>query len=156
MNKTLKQYLELYQPTYEALVEEFGEDVHRELNQMIEVGMIEVAEIYRFTMPNSTARLVNDIIHRTCEVFDVPRHKLLGKSRIRPMPQIRHVLGHYFYGKLGITLNQTGLYLGCRDHATVLHGNKQVDNAATDFVLRDIVLRFHKEVINHATEITKS
>jgi len=155
MNKTLKQYLELYQPTYEALVEEFGEEVHRELNQMIEVGMIEAVEIYRFTMSDPTDRLVNEIISRTCEVFNVPRHKLISKIRKRPIPQVRQVLGNYFHEHLGLTLTKAGEYLWL-NHCTVLHGNRQVANAATDFVLRDVLKKFNDEVINAPTETTKS
>ena len=67
------------------------------------------------------------VIDMVAETFGVTNAGIRGISREARFVEARHVAGHLLMRKLGYSSPQAGRVLGDRDHTTILHGNKKLD-----------------------------
>lgn len=72
--------------------------------------------------------------------YGIPKEKILSKVRDRELVTCRHVFGRIAIDNVpNATLKNIGLFLGKRDHSTIIHGNTNVNN------LNDTDKKFNKE-----------
>ena len=90
---------------------------------------------------------VEEIRRITCEYLGVSEDLVLGRGRKREIVQARHV-GMYFSKQLtGHSLATIGRYFGGKDHSTVIHACRGVENhMETDPNFRDTLKRIRREI----------
>jgi len=96
----------------------YGKDVDLEFAQRILAGRI------RFERKNVT---IDQIISTTCEHFNVKEEEIFGKSRKANIVTVRQMSMYLAHKHTKLTYGKIGIYVGNRDHATVLHGIKTID-----------------------------
>ena len=96
----------------------YGKDVDLEFAQRILAGRI------RFERKNVT---IDQIISTTCEHFNVKEEEVFGKSRKANIVTVRQMSMYLAHKHTKLTYGKIGIYVGNRDHATVLHGIKTID-----------------------------
>src|SRR5262249_26747236 len=67
------------------------------------------------------------IMEQTAEYFSLSTGDLVSKSRSRPLTQARHIAMYLMRECTGLSLVKIGEIFGGRDHTTVLHGIKKVE-----------------------------
>lgn len=77
--------------------------------------------------------------------FDLKTSQLVGKSRKKHIVLARHLLMFVLRQELGMSLEEVGMFLGGRDHTTIMHG---VEKVAT-------TLPKQEPVRNHLTTIRR-
>ena len=93
-------------------------------------GVEEVAEAFRVEA-EARRPTVERIAQRVSRYFRVEPRELQGRGRARGALVPRQV-GMYLARKLtGLSLEQIGAYFGGRDHSTVLHACRKVEQALT-------------------------
>ena len=70
---------------------------------------------------------IQDIINRVCTVFSVTEEEIVGKSRRKNIAEARQVVAYLSRKILDMPLNSIGLHLGGRDHTTIMHAEKKVE-----------------------------
>lgn len=105
-----------------------------------------VAEYFRDQVEASRPT-VERITQRVCHCFDVQPRQLQSSRRSRDVLLPRQV-GMYLARKLtALSLEQIGSHFGGRDHSTVLHACRKVEQALThDPVLGGTVRQLHSEL----------
>lgn len=69
------------------------------------------------------------VVRATCEVLNVERDDLVGKTRKKEVVEARHIISFILVKRVGLTLKRVGqYYLGGRDHTTVINSIKKFDN----------------------------
>ena len=63
-----------------------------------------------------------------CREFDVTKEQLESKNRMRKFSIARHAF-YYLCHKHGHSLKKIGMWLGDRDHTTVMHGKRIAETA---------------------------
>lgn len=78
-----------------------------------------------------------EILESVAEQFNLQPHALISESRIREVSLARHIAIYLIKELTDHSLNEIGLYMGHRSHATILHSLRQLKNQLeTDPVLR--------------------
>lgn len=70
---------------------------------------------------------IDQIITTTCEHFNVKEEDIFGKSRKAEIVTVRQMSMYLAHKHTKLTASKIGIYVGNRDHATVLHGIKTID-----------------------------
>ena len=70
---------------------------------------------------------VEDVVRRVSEVSNVPEKEIVGKSRKMEIAEARQISMYLCRKLIGTSLNNIGVYFGGRDHTTVMHAVKTVD-----------------------------
>jgi chromosomal replication initiator protein len=112
----------------------YGKDVDLEFAQRILAGRT------RIEKKNVT---IDQIITATCEHFNVKEEDIFGKSRKADIVTVRQVSMYLAHKHTKLTASKIGIYVGNRDHATVLHGIKTIDGR----------LKVEKELQRHLDEL---
>lgn len=71
---------------------------------------------------------IEQIITCTCEHFNVKEEEVFGKSRRANVVTVRQMSMYLAHKHTKLTASKIGVYVGNRDHATVLHGIKTIDS----------------------------
>lgn len=82
-----------------------------------------VGRIVRFEKKQIT---VEDVLKETCETFHVSQEEIFSRSRKRPTALARQAAMYLTQKYTDLALSRIGLEIGHRDHATVLHSIKQI------------------------------
>lgn len=101
---------------------------------------------FREEPPEGTERLKsNDIILRVCDYFGHPVEFVLDKSRKKEYVKTRYIMAYLlaqdYY--LNMSLTSIAYAIGKRDHTTIIHGLKVMDNELEMFdefreLMRDV------------------
>lgn len=83
------------------------------------------------------------IISCTCEHFNVREEDVFGKSRKAEIVTVRQMSMYLAHKHTKLTTSKIGVYVGNRDHATVLHGIKTIEGR----------LKVEKELRRHLEEL---
>ena len=70
---------------------------------------------------------IDQIITCTCEFYNVREEDLFGKSRKANIVTVRQMSMYLAHKHTKLPTSKIGVYVGNRDHATVLHGIKTID-----------------------------
>ena len=105
-----------------------------------------VAEHFR-SLVDATRLTVERIAERVGSCFQVAPRDLQSRRRSQSIVMPRQV-GMYLARKLtGLSLDQIGAYFGGRDHSTVLHACRKVEQALTsNAVLSGAVRQLHADL----------
>lgn len=96
----------------------YGKDIDLEFAQRILAGRIKVEK---------KDVTIDQIITCTCEHFNVKEEEVFGKSRKANIVTVRQMSMYLAHKHTKLTASKIGIYVGNRDHATVLHGIKTID-----------------------------
>ena len=96
----------------------YGKDIDLDFSQRILAGRIKIEK------KNVT---IDQIISTTCEHFNVKEEDVFGKSRKAEIVTVRQMSMYLAHKHTKLTASKIGIYVGNRDHATVLHGIKTID-----------------------------
>jgi len=96
----------------------YGKDIDLEFAQRILTGRIKVEK---------KDVTIDQIITCTCEHFNVREEEVFGKSRKANIVTVRQMSMYLAHKHTKLTTSKIGIYVGNRDHATVLHGIKTID-----------------------------
>jgi len=70
---------------------------------------------------------VEDVVRRVSEVSNVAENEIVGKSRKMEIAEARQISMYLCRNIIGTSLNNIGVYFGGRDHTTVMHAVKTID-----------------------------
>ena len=70
---------------------------------------------------------VEDVVRRVSEISKVPERDIVGKSRRMEIAEARQISMYLCRHIIGTSLNSIGVYFGGRDHTTVMHAVKTID-----------------------------
>jgi chromosomal replication initiator protein len=70
---------------------------------------------------------VEDVVRRVSEVSNIPEKEIVGKSRKMEIAEARQISMYLCRKIIGTSLNSIGVYFGGRDHTTVMHAVKTID-----------------------------
>ena len=71
---------------------------------------------------------IEDIVRKVSELFGVPEEALVGKSRKKEIVDARQAAMFLCRNVLDSSLSSVGMYFGGRDHTTVMHAIKAIEN----------------------------
>lgn len=63
----------------------------------------------------------NTVLETVCEILKVTPEQVRGKERFRTIVLARHITCHIFRNKFQMQFKRIGLFLGGRDHSTIVH-----------------------------------
>jgi chromosomal replication initiator protein len=75
---------------------------------------------------------IEDIVKRVSEVTSVSERDIVGKSRKKHIAEARQTAAYLCREIIGASLSTIGLYIGGRDHTTILHACRKVENLMKD------------------------
>jgi chromosomal replication initiator protein len=84
------------------------------------------------------------MVHKACDLIN--KYDLSTRSRKREVSYPRHYMAFYMYRKLGLTTTLTATLLG-RDHATILHSCKVVNDLENDKYFQEVIREFKEDLI---------
>jgi chromosomal replication initiator protein len=70
---------------------------------------------------------LEDVVRRVSEVTAVTEKDIVGQSRKKGLVEARQITAYLCREVLGASLSSIGIYLGGRDHTTILHAYKNID-----------------------------
>ncbi len=71
----------------------------------------------------------DEIIKTVCSFYNIKPTLIKGPKRDASIVRARQIIMYFLKKDLGITLVEIGNLLGGRDHTTIMHGLKKIDNA---------------------------
>lgn len=96
----------------------YGRDVDMELAQRILGSHIRTEK---------KVITIDQIVNCACGFFDVKEEDVFGKSRKANLVMVRQLSMYLAHKHTKLTTSRIGVYVGNRDHATVLHGIKTIE-----------------------------
>ena len=113
---------------------------HATLHQR-EIDLSLAKEVLRDLMQDTKVNLTIEEIQRiVCEYLDIPEDLVRAKTRKREVVRARQIAMYFCKDLTQHSLKTIGLHFGGRDHSTVIHANKTVeDQIETDDQFHDMV-----------------
>jgi len=74
---------------------------------------------------------IEDVVRKVSEASKVSEREIIGKSRKMELVEARQISMYLCRDIMGLSLNNIGIYFGGRDHTTVMHALKTIDNKRT-------------------------
>ncbi len=101
-----------------------------EIAAIQEQYIIKLEELLAEIDESKSRRLdINDIMSSVCNYYQVSERDVLGQRRFRPYVRPRQIVCYIAkYNIPHITLKDIGRYLGNRDHSTVIHAVRSVED----------------------------
>jgi chromosomal replication initiator protein len=87
---------------------------------------------------HSRSEISEEILENICKTFEITKEEITGASRIANIARARQFCAWALKSRTNLTLQNIGLFLGNRSHATILHAVKKVD---TDLKKRKSVFK---------------
>ena len=97
------------------------------MNQEIDYGLVRDVVRERAGKTITGDLTVEDVVRRVSEVSNVPEKDIVGKSRKMEIAEARQISMYLCRNIIGTSLNNIGVYFGGRDHTTVMHAVKTID-----------------------------
>jgi chromosomal replication initiator protein len=70
---------------------------------------------------------LEDVVHRVSEATAISERDIVGTSRKRELVEARQIAAYLGREILGASLSSIGIYMGGRDHTTILHACKNIE-----------------------------
>jgi len=70
---------------------------------------------------------IEDVIRRVSEITSINEKDIVGQSRKKELVEARQITAYLSREILGASLSNIGMYLGGRDHTTILHACKNIE-----------------------------
>ena len=101
------------------------------MNVEIDFGLVKDAIKERVGSSFTYDLSIEDIVRIVSEASKVPEREIIGKSRKMELVEARQISMYLCRDIMGLSLNNIGIYFGGRDHTTVMHALKTIDNKRT-------------------------
>jgi chromosomal replication initiator protein len=120
---------------------------HATLHQR-DIGLDLAKEVLRDLMQDSKMNLTIEEIQRiVCDYLDIPEDLVRAKTRKREVVRARQIAMYFSKDLTQHSLKTIGLHFGGRDHSTVIHANKTVeDQIETDEQFRGMVEEIGRKI----------
>ena len=110
--------------------------------ELIENGSVNV---------NKTSKLRQvshkQIIEKVAKYYDLPVKEMCGKSRVANIKTARQVAMFLLSKELKLSTNKIAAEVGVKDHTTVMHGIKKIENdLKLNFALRDQIEEIREKI----------
>ena len=90
---------------------------------------------------------IEDIVRKVSQISRVAEKDIVGKSRKKDLVQARQAAMFLCRNLLDVSLNNIGVYFGGRDHTTVIHAIRRVEEKEKkDRRLRKMIERLSQEL----------
>ena len=90
---------------------------------------------------------IENIVKKVSEISHVKENDIVGKSRKMEIAEARQVCMYLCRDIMGTSLNNIGLFFGGRDHTTVMHALKTVNEKKTsDVRVEKMITSIRKEL----------
>lgn len=76
----------------------------------------------------STKEIGNDIVNKVCSIYNVSQEDLISIKRLTPIVQARTIIINLIKEVLNIPLNSVSMFVGRRDHSTIIYHIKMKHN----------------------------
>lgn len=97
------------------------------MNQEIDFALVREVVKERVGKNISSDLTVEDVVRRVSEISKVPERDIVGKSRRMEIAEARQISMYLCRHIIGTSLKNIGVYFGGRDHTTVMHAVKTID-----------------------------
>ncbi len=97
------------------------------MNQEIDFALVREVVKERVGENISSDLTVEDVVRRVSEISKVPERDIVGKSRRMEIAEARQISMYLCRHIIGTSLKNIGVYFGGRDHTTVMHAVKTID-----------------------------
>ena len=95
---------------------------------------------------------IDDVINTVSKYYSVPIEKMCSKNRSRSISYPRQIVMYLCRTETDASFPQIGLYLGKRDHTTVMHGYEKISTRVDeDANLRRDILEIKASLYESAT-----
>ncbi len=115
----------------------------------IEINNQLVAEVVRERVGGRIGNEVSieNIVKKVSEVSQVKENDIVGKSRKMEIAEARQVSMYLCRDIMGTSLNNIGMFFGGRDHTTVMHALKTVnEKKANNVRMKKMIISIRKEL----------
>ena len=120
------------------------------MNKEIDFSLVKDVIKERVGSSFSSNLSIEDIVRKVSEVSRVPEKEIIGKSRKMELVEARQISMYLCRDIMEISLNNIGVYFGGRDHTTVMHAVKTIN----DKKLKDVRLKKMVESLKQELDFT--
>ena len=93
----------------------------------------DVLDIWMPWAQNSEKQMsYESILEAISNFYSIPVKDIVGKSRIKEIANARHIAMYFAYHHMKATLKDIASYFGGRDHTSVLHAVKKIQQVMKD------------------------
>ena len=97
------------------------------MNQDIDFDLVKEVVKERVGGQIMSSLSVEDVVRRVSDVFHIPEKTIVGKSRKMEIVEARQVAMYLCRGLIGDSLSNIGVCFGGRDHTTVIHAMRSIE-----------------------------
>jgi chromosomal replication initiator protein len=117
------------------------------MNKEIDYNLVKDVIKERVGSSFSSNLSIEDIVRKVSEVSRIPEKEIIGKSRKMELVEARQISMYLCRDIMGISLSNIGVYFGGRDHTTVMHSVKTInDKKQKDVRLKKMVESLKQEL----------
>ena len=120
------------------------------MNKEIDFSLVKDVIKERVGSSFSSNLSIEDIVRKVSEVSRIPEKEIIGKSRKREFVEARQISMYLCRDIMETSLNNIGVYFGGRDHTTVMHAVKTIN----DKKLKDVRLKKMVESLKQELDFT--
>lgn len=91
----------------------------------------------------------DSIIKKVSDYFEIPVGQILGKYRHREFVEARCIISDLLYRVLNMGYKRIGRVLGGRDHSTIIHNVRRLDDLCFDERYRERYIKLHMDIFGH-------
>ena len=110
--------------------------------ELIQNGSVNVNKTSKFRPVSARG-----IVEKVARYYNLPVKEMCGKSRVSHIKNARQVAMYLLSKELGLSTNKIASEVGVKDHTTVMHGIKKIDNdLKLNFALRDQIEEIKEKI----------
>jgi chromosomal replication initiator protein len=98
------------------------------MNKEIDFQLVKEVIRERIGSSFSPELSIEDVVKKVSEISNVSEIEIVGKSRKMEVAEARQVSMYLCRKIIGTSLNNIGVYFGGRDHSTVIHAVKTIND----------------------------
>ena len=120
------------------------------MNKEIDFSLVKDVIKERVGSSFSSNLSIEDIVRKVSEVSRIPEKEIIGKSRKMEFVEARQISMYLCRDIMETSLNNIGVYFGGRDHTTVMHAVKTIN----DKKLKDVRIKKMVESLKQELDFT--
>ena len=164
-NKAIRMGVELPEPVLEYIAENITANVRQiegTVNKIMALRELEGNEVDSSTVVRAVRDMFKDksdilpssdvIIREVCKFYGIDEPSLRGQSRVKNTAVARQVAMYLIRSQTNLSLNDIGREFDDRDHTTVLHAIKRIENQMKDDASLTEIVKDIKSNINSLYE----
>lgn len=118
-----------------------------DLKNMTPLEVIREGYISTSRLPQNKAVSPKQIVDKVAKFYQITVKELSSKSRVSHIKNARQVAMYMLSKELGMSTPKIALEVGVKDHTTVMHGIKKIDeDLKLNFLLRDQIVAIREKI----------